>query len=187
MSKGYDYSKQQKKTYEWYKAHGICVACKKREAARGHSLCPDCMEERRDRYQKKKALMTEDERKERNARSNEHTRAGRARRKRDHRCLNCGKPAKDGDIYCYECGLRVRRKKKEAMRKYRMAHPEYEPRVKTDFSPGLCSRCNEPALPGFKLCKRHYKATLKGLEIGRPHSPFAKMNHRTFLKGDTRK
>ena len=31
MPKKYDYSKKLKMDYEWYKAHGICVECRKRE------------------------------------------------------------------------------------------------------------------------------------------------------------
>lgn len=182
MPKGYDYSARQKQTYEWYKAHGICVKCKKREAARGHVLCPDCMEKQRERYRKQMSSMTEEERREWNSQKREYTHTRRANLRKEHLCLNCGKPAKDGDLYCYECGLRIRRKNKEAMRNYRMAHPEFEPHIKTDFSPGLCSKCNEPALPGFKLCKRHYEVTLKGLAIGRPRSPFGSMNKETFAK-----
>lgn len=182
MPKGYDYSAQQKQTYEWYKAHGICVKCKKHEAARGHVLCPDCMDRLRKNYYARVSKETEKEHRERNAKAKEYERSLRAKRKAEHRCLNCGKPAKDGDIYCYECGLQVRRKDREKIRRYRAEHPEYEPRIKTDFSPGLCSRCNEPALPGYKLCKRHYEATLKGLAIGRPRSPFGSMNKETFAK-----
>lgn len=50
---------EKKKSYEWYKAHHVCVQCHGADAKPGHVLCTDCAEKvnrkRRETHDKRKA------------------------------------------------------------------------------------------------------------------------------------
>lgn len=161
-----------KKDYAWYKSHGVCVQCHTNNAAKGHVLCPDCLYKSRERYRAERENETPEEHAAFRDWQNKNRRVYLKRMHEEHRCEWCGKPVKDGERLCMECGIKERRGKRE----YYLAHKERyaKNRVKTDFSPGLCSRCNEPALPGKKVCAKHYAISLYGLSIGRTRSPFGK-------------
>ena len=167
--------REAKLTRDFYRSHGICVCCHKQPASPGHVLCEDCLEKNREYVRKKKSAETQEEREKRLVHERKVRKALIARKKAEGRCIGCGKKALKGQQFCLECLIKKRRWARKQAAKSRK-------HVKTDFSPGLCVRCNKPALPGFKLCKRHYEATLKGLEIGRPLSPFRLLDKMDIAK-----
>lgn len=50
-----EYDRQySRETYKWYKAHGVCVGCRKRDAVKGRVRCPECAAKARMRTRKYK-------------------------------------------------------------------------------------------------------------------------------------
>lgn len=97
----------------FYKSLGICPVCRTNRLAPGKNQCFDCLERSRAYSARKRANMTEDERKE----SNERIRAMKhelyARRKAEGVCTRCGKgPLYDGTTLCMECAIKRRRNEK---------------------------------------------------------------------------
>lgn len=41
-------SQYARESYRWYKAHGICVGCKRRDAIKGRVHCPECAAKSRE-------------------------------------------------------------------------------------------------------------------------------------------
>lgn len=159
-------------TYNYYKEHGICVKCHRRDAALTHVLCDECAPKVR-RYE-------------------QHIDPSKLNEKRDKRmeryyyrkaaglCVQCGKrKAYNGGVFCMDCTLRRRRRRAPILAARKK---------KTNFSEGLCMLCNEPALPGKKLCERHYKVRAANIEKARAHRPsrehfpWVKDNVRAFMK-----
>ena len=70
-------------------------------------------------------------------------------------CPKCGRKSSKGFVLCLECRLKGRRRDRER---------RVERRVKTDFSEGTCSKCNEPVVPGKKVCAKHYDAMVRRIE-----------------------
>ena len=121
---------------EWYKAHGICPTCRQRDAAIGFVQCPECIE-RESQYQ---AKYRERDREAYNAKRREE----RQRAKDLGICPKCQRnQAAPGKIMCKTCLLRNRQKCKR----------NYVHVVKPD---GICKWCDEPIVPGKKLCQQHY-------------------------------
>ena len=177
-----DYRQERKRDYEYLKKHGICVKCGTRRAMPKHVLCDVCAEKDRKRNENRNALMTEEEKRARLDHWNKVARERKRRYKENGLCILCGKKALEGKSYCLECLIKTRR---WALAKY-YRKKEKRGHVKTDFSPGLCSKCNEPALPGKKLCKRHYESAIKGLDKALACSPFRKMTTADVLKARAR-
>ena len=105
-----------------------------------------------------------------------------AKRKAKGLCVDCGKKASTGKRLCLDCFLRRRRYDK----RYFDAHR----RVKTDFSDGLCRLCNEPVVPGKKLCATHcaiVRENLKKVNAQQSNAdhPWRHGNQLIFKKGDT--
>lgn len=137
--------------YYWYKEHGICVSCGQEEAAPGKVRCEECAAKVTTRrlaayYRQGKAQQAADL---------QRHKVRYARRKALGRCTDCGKTVSTGKRLCLDCSLRRHRYDKRFFDAYR--------RVKTDFSDGLCCKCNEPVVPGKKLCARHYAIALENL------------------------
>ena len=135
---------QRRERYYWYKEHGICVSCGQEEAAPGKVRCEECAAKEATRrlaayYQQGKAQQAADL---------QRHKVRYARHKALGRCTDCGKTVSTGKRLCLDCSLRRRRYDKRFFDAHR--------RVKTDFSDGLCCKCNEPVVPGKKLCARHY-------------------------------
>lgn len=86
-----------KELYEWYKAHGICVTCKREPARKGRVQCTACAGLRAV-TQKSYNECNKERIKERNKRVTE-------KRKAEHRCVDCGRPLPDGQttFICREC------------------------------------------------------------------------------------
>jgi len=121
---------------EWYKAHGICPTCRQRDAAIGFVQCPECIE-RESAYQ---AKYRERDREAYNAKRREERQMAK-----DHgicpRCMS--NTAVPGMIMCKTCLLKNRQK----------WNCNYVHVVKPD---GICKWCDEPIVPGKKLCQQHY-------------------------------
>ena len=154
---------QHRERYYWYKEHGICVRCGQEDAAPGKVKCEECAAKEATRrlaayYRQGKAQQAADL---------QRHKVRYARRKALGLCTDCGKTVSTGKRLCLDCSLRRRRYDK----RYFDAHR----RVKTDFSDGLCRLCNEPVVPGKKLCARHY--AIAAANARKAHAQRPKGNH----------
>ena len=155
-----------RETYHWRKAHGICTRCGKEDAEPHKTLCAECAVKHAARIRRYWAALDEEKRQETLRRKHEVRTLNKTR----GLCIYCGKKAVKGRTHCLECALRGKRKGKARLEARR---------VKTDFSEGLCCRCNEPVMPGKKLCKKHYDAAIKGVKVMQGMSPSEKHGWRS--------
>lgn len=153
---------QRREDYLFFKARGICVACRKRRAFRGHVHCPECMEKlalrghnttperRRELYQKHKA---------------------------DGICVSCkSRPAEAGKTKCPQC----------AAKQARSAAKAYVRRVRPDW---MCLRCSEPHVEGKRYCERHMaqareQCAMMRARIRTSAHPWRDMNEAVFRPHD---
>ena len=140
-----------KETYHWLKDHHICTDCGKEDAEPHKTKCAECLEKSRACKKKAYAALDEDARRMKCQRSAERYERLKAQRI----CPKCGRKSSKGFVLCLECKLKGRRRDKER---------RVERRVKTDFSEGTCSKCNEPVVPGKKVCAKHYDAMVRRIE-----------------------
>lgn len=81
--------------YAWYRAHGVCVRCRKEDAAPGHSMCPECMAKQREAGRRFQAAHPG---------YNRRKMAERRERLPAGICICCcGAPAKPGNKLCEKC------------------------------------------------------------------------------------
>ena len=140
-----------KETYHWLKDHHICTRCGKEDAEPHQTMCAECLEKSRACKKKAYAALDEDARRMKCQRSAERYERLKAQRI----CPKCGRKSVKGFVLCLECRLKGRRRDRER---------RVERRVKTDFSEGICSKCNEPVVPGKKVCAKHYDAMVRRIE-----------------------
>ena len=140
-----------KETYHWFKDHHICTRCGKEDAEPHQTMCAECLEKSRACKKKAYAALDEDARRMKCQRSAERYERLKAQRI----CPKCGRKSSKGFVLCLECRLKGRRRDRER---------RVERRVKTDFSEGTCSKCNEPVVPGKKVCAKHYNAMVRRIE-----------------------
>lgn len=133
--------------YAWYKAHGICVACGRKDAMLGRVRCFDCLEKERTRGRRYRE--SEDHKalkKQANARRE-------AARKENGQCIACARPAVPGKVRCQFHLAKDARNHK---------HAEWKP-------PGECLYCTEPHTEGKKLCEKHLLIAQKSIANARKH------------------
>ena len=126
------------------KAAGYCVVCRTRKAVPGETQCEECKGKKRE-YQRE--IRKTAEYKERyNAWKRERYKKWREA----GLCVVCGRPVyKKGKCrHHYILAARKRAKRKNETAEKRQA-ATYE-------HGDICQKCTEPAIPGKKLCKRHY-------------------------------
>ena len=164
---------ENRRTHLYYKSHHICTSCHSRPARPGRTKCEICAERdaRRRRHKRKHESCTE--RLARRAHENEITRARHRRYKREGRCPICGKRVKPPNVYCIDCRLRQRRDSRRAAARRKKKH---------DDNPARCCRCDAPALPGKRLCKKHYEITLAALVKTRQSEGYKNMLKRKHEK-----
>lgn len=143
-------------TYEWYAAHGICVRCRKRPALPGKVLCAECSDEARE-----KARLRYNKSQDAKEQQRERVKKRIAELKKAGRCLICGKPVYDDHTLCMEHYLAARRKSHERYEKKMQEKREWDARraaeLRNNYGAEKCLYCDEVALPGKKLCSKHYK------------------------------
>ena len=124
-----------RESYAMYKAHGICVICRRADALRGLTVCAECREYKREHNAKWAAAHAESER-QRNAERY-------AGWKASGKCVKCGaEEPRPGKATCARCARRT--KWYDARR--------YQPIWR---APGQCLRCAEPAVEGYSYCAEH--------------------------------
>ena len=169
---------QRRERYYWYKEHGICVSCGQEDAAPKKVKCEECAAKEAARNQTAYYRKREERREAMRRRKRELY----AKRRAKGLCANCGKKTSAGKRLCLDCFLRRRRYDKRYFDAYR--------RVKTDFSDGLCRLCNEPVVPGKKLCATHCDILRENLKKANAQQsnvdhPWRHGNQLIFKKGDT--
>ena len=149
-------------SYEWYAAHGICVRCRKRPALPGKVLCAECSDEAREkarlRYNK-----SQDAKEQQRSRVKKRI----AELKKAGRCLICGKPVYDGHTLCMEHYLASRRKSRERYEKKMQEKRDHDAQraaeLRDTYNAEKCLYCDEVALPGKKLCRKHYSIACQNI------------------------
>lgn len=164
---------ENRKTYVFYKSHHICTACRIRPARPGRTKCEMCADRDARRMRRRRRKETAAARAERRKRENAARRERRHRYKLESRCPICGKRVKPPNIYCIECRIKRRRYSRKYARKRKKKH---------DDNPALCCRCDAPALPGKRLCKKHYEITLAALAKTRESEGYKNMLKRKHEK-----
>ena len=157
---------ENRRTYLYYKSHHICTSCRSRPARPGRTKCEVCANREVQRMRRKYKRETVAQRAARRARENTAERARRHRYKREGRCPICGKRVNPPNVYCIDCRLRRRRDSRRAAARRKKKH---------DDNPALCCRCDAPALPGKRLCKKHYEITLAALAKTRKSEGYKNM------------
>ena len=136
-----------KETYLFYKEHGICTVCHSRASIPGLTRCVDCT--LRDVDARAMQAPTAEQRERQAATS----RARYQALKDAGLCVVCGqRPAADGHTLCLDCSTRRRRKRIERKPPKKMKTPEQ------------CTWCDNPHMPGKKLCQACYDARIKRKE-----------------------
>lgn len=102
-----------RESYAYYKAHGICVKCRREDAVKGKVLCRACAE-RHSAYSKQRyAALSEEEKNEYRRKSVENRKLLVARLKEHGICVQCGKSkARRGFVTCKACAEKMREYKK---------------------------------------------------------------------------
>ena len=133
-------------TYHYYKDHGICVYCKREEAAKGKTMCLNCLSIRAEQRRKRERELTEEELAEKNRIKREKSQKLRDYRKANGLCDICGKPAYKGHSKCYEHYIYYKRyETKRRQEKKNKGYAEL----------GLCRICGKPTVEGKKYCAEH--------------------------------
>ena len=144
-SKRTDRNTRDRELYHWYKDHHICVGCHREDAMPGRTKCEECSlkeAEKKKRYRErdKSRCLSRKKRLEKST---------YAIRREKGLCVRCGKASRyNGNLTCIDCTLKNRREAEEKRQRKRK---------KTDFRDGLCACCNNPVVPGHKLCEEHYR------------------------------
>ena len=137
---------------------GICPECGKVELEPGQKLCLDCrinMRERGRKHDKKRRAIT-------SARS----KAIREGYYAKGLCYQCGKaPHLEGKKYCRSCLNKQAIRSKKAWR-LKVQRGEAIP-IETRHYLGICTFCNEPVIPGHKVCAKHLESARKSAENAR--------------------
>lgn len=138
----------------WLKENHFCVHCRKEPAARGHVLCANCMDYKREYYRQHRDAILE---------------AQKPKRKQyyeklvaEHKCIRCAKPLESWTPYktCQKCRVKSRRACKEYSRR-KGALPNV---LRNSFE--YCSICCKPIDKTLKkkICDRCYSNCMKNLE-----------------------
>lgn len=134
--------------YKARKEAGICVRCGKAKAVSGHVLCWQCKAYMQDKYIGQTTTETEEQRKERLAKSAECCRKRYERLKAAGLCVTCGKrPAEPGHTRCEACQKRANAQSKDK-RIQRGEHKGYA-------ELGLCRICGKQVVDGYSYCPEH--------------------------------
>lgn len=157
---GYN-AEQGREMYNWYKKHGICVACRTNDAVGNMTMCGDCLFKMNQRCREWRSKN--------NDYSSAYSKKRNKRLKEAGICVECGREkARPGRVNCESCALkrRVRAASKRILK------------VKPD---GICFRCDQPAMEGKKCCEKHYAINVQNmLNARRFYNPsvssFAKLN-----------
>jgi len=141
----------QKQNYDYCKAHGICVMCKKRVSMLGSIFCSACAEKRSDRYYT--MVSTAEGRKKYREEQNGYYKIRAAKRRAEGVCVVCGKrPVKAGRQSCELCLLKKSmRRASKCSEIPRHERPAY----------GMCYICGDALFEDHKVCERHYVQYLK--------------------------
>lgn len=127
-----------KKGRKWYLSRGICPICRKADVVGKLKACGDCLE-KFNSYQR--AFWANRDR-------NAYMKELRQRHIANGMCARCGKnKPEEGYVTCSKC----LRKERYWRRCY-----EHEHQIRKVKPEGICRWCDEPVVPGKKLCQEHY-------------------------------
>lgn len=128
---------------EFWKKLGLCSRCGKNAVYGTDRMCFECRAKEANRYSEGKIRKTYQEQRE--------ARLKRYRqRKSEGLCVLCGNPIDDKKhTFCQKC--RLKRREKDRVRRGYYIREDRKERYKS----GLCYRCDNPIVPGYRLCEKH--------------------------------
>lgn len=145
-------------TNHYFKKIGYCVECHREKVYGNRDRCVECTAKCAERHRKWRENMNADKSAEYHARVSERMRNTRIKRKENGLCERCGRPkSDDGYVNCPRC--RAKQKEGKLLNDY--CDSVMQRRIKA----GLCCRCDEPSVEGYKMCKKHLEGQLKMIEI----------------------
>lgn len=141
-----------KENFLWYKEHGICPICGKVKLRGDEKHCPECLAKKAKATAKSRGVVGSQKRAEYNARHRDLSRQKLQGLRDGGICYYCRKrKADDGMKTCSICRAKIRERKRIKTGYY--AKPLKGKR--SDY--GLCTFCNEPPKPGYRVCEKHYE------------------------------
>ena len=173
--------KDHRDRYYYLKSLGVCPCCGKNDAFHGHVFCPSCMEKQQNRDRARYHQLSAEEKKAKNIMSRENKKKRYYRRKAEGICVSCGKKKATNGLRCLECY--VKQKKSDHRRaQQKKIEKGGDPRdIRTQK--GLCRFCEEPAVPGQRLCEKHYQGAVESMRNARKFSHYwQRDNQIAFMK-----
>lgn len=162
-------SKRQIDNYYYLKSLGVCTRCGREDVFPGHVHCPSCMEKTQKKSRAYYRRLSDEDRELRRKKKNEYDKKRYQQRKAEGLCVACGKKAVKG-IFCIECYVKNKKKNQKRARKKKIEMGGDPRELRTEK--GLCRFCEEPALPGHRLCEKHYSIAVESARHARQFNQY---------------
>lgn len=173
-------SKRQLDNYYYLKSLGVCTRCGREDVFPGHVCCPSCMEKQQKKNRDYYHRLSDEDRELRRKKKNEYDKKRYQQRKAEGLCVACGKKAFKG-IFCIECYVKNKKKNQKRAQKKKIETGGDPRELRTEK--GLCRFCEEPALPGHRLCEKHYSIAVESARHARQFNQYwRKENQLLFIK-----
>lgn len=173
-------SKRQLDNYYYLKSLGVCTRCGREDAFPGHVHCPSCMEKNQKKSRAYYRRLSDEDRELRRKKKNEYDKKRYQQRKAEGLCVACGKKAVKG-IFCIECYVKNKKKNQKRAQKKKIETGGDPRKLRTEK--GLCRFCEEPALPGHRLCEKHYSIAVESARHARQFNQYwREKNQLLFMK-----
>lgn len=172
---------RQKDNYYYLKGLGICPKCGREDAFPGHVYCPSCIEKQQKKSRDYYHRLSAKDKELRHKKARKHHKELYQQRKAEGFCVKCGKKKATKGVFCLECYLKNKKwNQKRAQKK----------KIETGGNPmdlraekGLCRFCEEPALPGHRLCEKHYSIAVESARHARQFNQYwREENQLLFMK-----
>lgn len=172
--------KRQKDNYYYLKSLGVCTRCGREDVFPGHVHCPSCMEKIQKESRAYYRRLSDEDRELRRKKKNEYDKKRYQQRKAEGLCVACGKKAVKG-IFCIECYVKNKKKNQKRAQKKKIETGGDPRELRTEK--GLCRFCEEPALPGHRLCEKHYSIAVESARHARQFNQYwREENQLLFMK-----
>lgn len=176
-------SRRQMDNYYYLKSLGICPKCGREDAFPGHVYCPSCMEKQQKKSRDYYHRLSPQDKELKHKKTREYNKKCYQQRKAEGLCVVCGKKKATKGVFCLECYLKNKKGNQKRAQKKKI-ETGGDPRERRTEK-GLCRFCEEPALPGHRLCKKHYSIAVETARHARQFNHYwREENQILFMKKD---
>mgnify|MGYP001773348469 CR=1 FL=1 len=151
-------SKRQMDNYYYLKSLGVCPKCGREDAFPGHVYCPSCLEKQQKKSRDYYHRLSAKDKELRHKKASKRHKELYQQRKAEGLCVACGKKAVKG-VFCLECYAKNKKRNWERAQKKKIETGGNPMDLRVEK--GLCRFCEEPALPGHRLCEKHYATAVE--------------------------